>query len=147
MVLPQSKERKDLSLPLRRPSDAPLLLLASTQPESQDNFTPPRPDNNLCRRSLPRLDADLRCSNHHRLDHWMRGPAKAAKHAAVSRCHLKVAVLRNERLFHTLLPSTPTNSLRAFYPVVGRATGGKPLAKHDPGYASDRSAKTRRIRC
>ncbi len=54
----------------------------------------------------------------------------------------KVAVLLNERLFHTLLPKHPTNSLRAFYvPVVGRATGGKALAKHDSGYASDRSAK------
>ena len=52
----------------------------------------------------------------------------------------KVAVALNERLFHTLLPNTPL-TLSASFTRSRTSTGGKPLAKHDPEYASDRSAK------
>lgn len=52
----------------------------------------------------------------------------------------KVAVLLNECLFHTLLPNTPL-TLSAPFTRSRTSTGGKPLAKHDPEYASDRSAK------
>lgn len=52
----------------------------------------------------------------------------------------KVTVLLNEHLFHTLLPNTPL-TLSAPFTRSRTSTGGKPLAKHDPAYASDRSAK------
>lgn len=54
----------------------------------------------------------------------------------------KVAVLLKEHLFHTLLPHTPLTLSAPFGRSRMSSTGGgKPLAKHDPEYASDRSAK------
>lgn len=52
----------------------------------------------------------------------------------------KVAVPLNEQLFHTLLPNTPL-TLSAPFTRSRTSTGGKPLAKDDPDYTSDRSAK------
>lgn len=49
-------------------------------------------------------------------------------------------MLLNERLFHTLLPNTPL-ILSAPFARSRTSTGGKPLAKHDPEYAGDFSAK------
>ncbi|KAI9876542.1 MAG: hypothetical protein M1830_006283 [Pleopsidium flavum] len=52
----------------------------------------------------------------------------------------KVAVPLNEDLFHTLLPNNPF-TLSAPFTRSRKSTGGKALAKHDPDYTSDRSAK------
>jgi len=46
----------------------------------------------------------------------------------------------NKRPFHTLLPDTPL-SLSAPFTRSRTSNGGKPLAKDDPDYTSDRSAK------
>lgn len=48
----------------------------------------------------------------------------------------KVSVPLHEHLFHTLLPQTPL----PFSAPFTRAGGGKPLPKHDPAYATRRSA-------
>lgn len=53
----------------------------------------------------------------------------------------KVPVPLNERLFHTLLPHTPL-TLSAPFTRSRSSTGGKPLAKDDPDYTRDRSAKS-----
>ena len=53
---------------------------------------------------------------------------------------IKVAVSHNERLFHTLLPITPL-ILSAPFTRSRKSTGGKPLAKDDPDFASDGLAK------
>jgi len=52
----------------------------------------------------------------------------------------KVAAPLDEDLFHTLLSDTPL-TLSAPFTRSRKSTGGKALAKHDPEYASDRSAK------
>lgn len=52
----------------------------------------------------------------------------------------RVAVLLNEHLFHTLFPNTPL-TLSAPFTRSRASTGGKPLAKDDPEYARDCSAK------
>lgn len=52
----------------------------------------------------------------------------------------KVAVPLDEHLFHTLLPNTSL-ILSAPFTRSRTSSGGKSLAKHDPEYASDRSAK------
>lgn len=52
----------------------------------------------------------------------------------------KVTVLLNDQLFHTLHPNTPL-TLSAPFTRSRTSTGGKPLAKHDPEYGNDCSAK------
>ncbi len=52
----------------------------------------------------------------------------------------KVVVPLNEHLFHTLLPHIPL-TLSAPFTRSRTKTGGKPLAKNDPDYASDPLAK------
>ncbi|KAK0514425.1 hypothetical protein JMJ35_003042 [Cladonia borealis] len=49
----------------------------------------------------------------------------------------KVAVTLNEQLFHTLLPNEPI-TISAPFSRNRPETGGKPLAKSDPNYVSDR---------
>lgn len=52
----------------------------------------------------------------------------------------KVAVPLNEQLFHTLLPDITLN-LSAPFTRSRTSNGGEPLAKNNPDYTSDRSAK------
>ena len=52
----------------------------------------------------------------------------------------KVTVPLNEGLFHTLLPNEPL-TLSAPFSRSRAEAGGRPLAKSDPDYASDRTAK------
>ena len=52
----------------------------------------------------------------------------------------KVPVPVNEKLFHTLLPNTPL-TLSTPFTRSRTSTGGKPLAKDDPEYASHRTAR------
>ena len=52
----------------------------------------------------------------------------------------KVAVPLNEQLFHTLLPNHPL-TLSAPFSRSRAETGGRPLVKSHPDYASDRTAR------
>ena len=52
----------------------------------------------------------------------------------------KVTVPLNEELFHTLLPNDPL-TLSAPFSRSRTESGGRPLAKSDPDYASDRTAR------
>lgn len=53
----------------------------------------------------------------------------------------KVAVPLNEKLFHTLLPNEPL-TLSAPFSRSRTETGGRPLPKSHPDYASDRRARS-----
>lgn len=65
------------------------------------------------------------------------------RQSSSTRCRIpppsKVAVTLNEQLFHTLLPNTPF-ALSTPFTRSRTSTGGKPLARDDPDYTSDRSA-------
>lgn len=52
----------------------------------------------------------------------------------------EVSISLNEQFFHTLLPNTPL-TLSTPFTRSRKSTGGKPLAKDDPNFASDGSAK------